>query len=93
MRLIFIPYGLTNYLLGVTSVSFWRYMLGSSTYFFKSSLYTCIGCTMYSVQFKKIEDKGTENTIFIIEICFTILLTLVISSMAKKILEKSIDKE
>ena len=88
MRLIFIPFGLTNYLLGVTSVSFWRYMFASMTYIFKSSLYTCIGCTMYSVKFKNVEDKGTENTIFIIEIIFTILLTLIISSIAKKILER-----
>ena len=86
MRLIMIPFGLTNYLLGVTAVSFWRYMLGSSAYLFKCSLHTYIGCTLYMVQFLKNKDKSTENTIFMIEIIFTMLLTIVISTCAKNLL-------
>lgn len=86
MRLIMIPFGLTNYLLGVTSVSFWRYMLGSSAYIFKCSLHTYIGCTLYMVQFLKAKDKSTENTIFMVEIIFTVILTLVVSTCAKNLL-------
>ena len=53
LRLVMIPFGLTNYMLGVTSVTFVNYMTGTCSYLFKSSLHTFIGCTLYSVSSPK----------------------------------------
>ena len=85
-----IPFGLTNYMLGVTSVSFINYVAGSCSYLFKSSLHTFIGCTLYSVSSAKVKSDGFENIVFISELVFTCLLTLIISSYAKTILDEKI---
>jgi uncharacterized membrane protein YdjX (TVP38/TMEM64 family) len=47
LRLMFIPFGLTSYLLGVTSVSFWDYLIGSLVYLIKIALIVIVGCTIW----------------------------------------------
>ena len=88
-----IPFRLTNYMLGVTSVSFTNYITGSCSYILKSSLHTFIGCTLFSVTSTKGKSDGLENIVFISELLFTFLLTLVISTYAKTILDEKIKEK
>lgn len=47
LRLMFLPFGLVSYLLGVTSVSISDYMIGTLVYIFKTALLCSLGCTIY----------------------------------------------
>ena len=47
LRLMFIPFGLTSYLLGVTCISVFDYMVGTSTYIIKIILCVFLGCSIY----------------------------------------------
>ena len=80
-------------MLGVTSVSFFNYLLGTCSYVFKSSLYTLIGCTVYSVSASKAKKDGFENLVFAGELMLTVLLTLFISIYAKSILDEKIKEK
>lgn len=47
LRLMFIPFGLTSYLLGVTSVAFWDYLIGTTSVIIKIMLIVLVGCTIW----------------------------------------------
>ena len=47
LRLVFIPFGLTCYTLGVTAVGFCDYVIGTLFYIFKIMLIVLIGCSIY----------------------------------------------
>jgi len=50
LRLMWIPFGLTSYLLGVTSISVVDYMLGTCAVIVMIVLYVLLGCTIYQAQ-------------------------------------------
>lgn len=56
LRLMWIPYGLTSYLLGVTSVSVLDYMIGTTAIIVMIVLYVLLGCTIYQAE----EDSENE---------------------------------
>ena len=43
MRLVVLPFGITNYLLGVTSAKFWQFAIGSSAYIVKLFFHLYLG--------------------------------------------------
>ena len=87
LRLMWIPYGLTSYLLGVTSVSVLDYMIGTTAIIVMIVLYVLLGCTIYQAE----EDSENEQTrkqtiiILVVEIAFTIVVTIVIGIWATRI--------
>jgi len=93
LRLIYLPLGLINYVLGVTSVPLPTFLLGSCAYIVKASLGALLGTQIYKVKSSHSQNGGLESLIFVIEISFSILLTLVISAVAKKVLEDKIKKQ
>ena len=87
LRLMWIPYGLTSYLMGVTSVSVLDYMIGTTAIIVMIVLYVLLGCTIYQAE----EDSENEQTrkqtiiILVVEIAFTIVVTIVIGIWATRI--------
>lgn len=49
-RLTFLPFGLFNYVMGVTSIEVWDFVLGTLCYGFNFSMQVFIGCSFYSIQ-------------------------------------------
>jgi len=47
LRLMFIPFGLVSYILGVTSVSFCDYFIGTLIIIIKVMLIVLVGCTIW----------------------------------------------
>ena len=84
LRLMFIPYGLTSYVLGVTCVSVLDYMIGTSVYIVKIMLCVFIGCSIYQASEEAQDDKGNKNylIILIIEIVLTVIITIAITIWA-----------
>ena len=98
LRLMWIPYGLVSYMLGVTSISLLDYMIGTSAIIVMISLYVLLGCTIYQAE----EDSENEQTrkqtiiILVVEIAFTIVVTIIIGIWATRIFNsryEEIEKE
>jgi len=47
LRLMFIPFGIISYMLGVTSVAFWDYFIGTLVIIVKIMLIVLVGCTIW----------------------------------------------
>lgn len=47
LRLTFAPFGISNYILGVTSISLYQFMIGTCSYVLNCSLQVFIGCSFY----------------------------------------------
>lgn len=101
LRLTFAPFGISNYILGVTSISLTQYMLGTCSYVLNCSLQVFIGCSFYSIQNptlkpeeepKSADQKKLQNTILIIEIFFTLLVTTVMGMYAKRLVQRKMDE-
>ena len=98
LRLMFLPFGLVSYLLGVTSVAFWSYVIGTTAYIIKIALIVIVGCTIWeaseeaakSGNSKEAEDH--EITILVFEIAITIVITVVVTWWAKNKLEDKFDE-
>lgn len=98
IRLTFAPFGITSYILGVSSISLWDFTLGHISYIFMSSSLCFIGCSLYTA----VESEGALNSeqqeksknltriTFVIEIIFTFIVTFVIGYISKNILEKKL---
>ena len=50
LRLMFIPYGLVCYVLGVTAVTMCDYIIGTFAYIIKIALIVIVGCTIWQAQ-------------------------------------------
>ena len=61
IRLMFLPFGLTSYMLGVTSVSMSDYLIGTLVYFFKTALLCSLGCTIYLATVNASAENGNNN--------------------------------
>ena len=86
LRLMFVPYGLTSYLLGVTCVTVADYMIGSSVYIVKIILIVFLGCSIYQAaeDAKDGEENKTSLIILITEIVLTVIATIIITIIAKR---------
>ena len=88
LRLVMLPFGLMNYCLGcLTSVSLWRYALGTTILIVKVSLYTFIGASLITITD---DNPKKDNNLIIGEVAFSIMLTVFISLNAKWYLEKKL---
>lgn len=101
LRLTFAPFGISNYILGVTSISVTDYLIGTCSYILNCSLQVFIGCSFYSIQNpsvqpneepKNAEQKKLQNTILIVEIFFTMLITTVMGLYAKQLVQRKMDE-
>jgi uncharacterized membrane protein YdjX (TVP38/TMEM64 family) len=48
IRLTFAPFGVTSYIMGVSSIKFWDFALGHISYIVMSSSLCFIGCSLYT---------------------------------------------
>lgn len=48
IRLTFAPFGITSYIMGVSSIKFWDFAVGHLSYIFMSSSLCFIGCSLYT---------------------------------------------
>jgi len=48
IRLTFAPFGITSYVMGVSSISFGDYMLGNASYIINCCSQCFIGCSLYN---------------------------------------------
>ena len=48
IRLTFAPFGITSYIMGVSSIKFWDFAIGHLSYIFMSSSLCFIGCSLYT---------------------------------------------
>lgn len=101
LRLTFAPFGISNYILGVTSISLTDYMLGTCSYALNCGLQIFIGCSFYSIQNptmrpdegpKSAEQKRLQNSILIIEIIFSLLVTFAMGYYAKQLVQRKMDE-
>jgi uncharacterized membrane protein YdjX (TVP38/TMEM64 family) len=96
LRLMFIPYGLICYCLGVTAVSLCDYIIGTLVYIVKIALIVLVGCTIWQAQEEandsgKGETSSKEIVILCIEIILTIVITVWVTIWAKSKLESKFD--
>jgi uncharacterized membrane protein YdjX (TVP38/TMEM64 family) len=98
LRLMFIPFGLVSYMLGVTSVTFCDFFIGSLIYIVKVMLIVLVGCTIWQASDDAMRN-GTENEansneiiILVVEIVVTIVITIVVTCWAKTTLDKKFDE-
>lgn len=92
VRLTFAPFGATSYFFGVTGISLFDYMIGNVSYIFNCCTQCYIGCSLYtaaSLDAKNNESQQRLSKItFIAEIVLTVLITIFIGNVSKKILQK-----
>lgn len=83
-----IPFGPTNYVLGsATSVSFYRYAMGTLAILIKVMLYVFIGASLLTFTKKDKNDVSpTEIVIMTLIVISSIFLTIGISFKAKEVL-------
>ena len=100
VRLTFAPFGITSYIVGVTSISLGDYMLGNLSYIINCCTQVFIGCSLYTAvtphhkhNLELNSDKTLTRLTFVLEICFTIIVTIVIGYLAKNILEKKLKEK
>lgn len=94
IRLMFLPFGFSSYLLGVTSVTLLDYMVGSSVYIVKIMLFVFLGCSIYQAS-EDCQDGQHNNTAMIIlitEIVLTVIATIVITIWAKIYFDKKYEE-
>ena len=84
-----IPFGPTNYVLGsATSVSFYRYAMGTTAIIIKCMLYTFIGASLLTFTKKNKDDVSpTEVAIMTLIVISSVFLTVGISFKARAMLE------
>lgn len=98
LRLMFLPFGLVSYMLGVTSVAFWDYFIGTLAVIVKVILIVLVGCTIWEASEKaketgeEQETNTTEIIILVVEILVTIVITVVVTIWAKNKLEAKFDE-
>lgn len=82
LRLAFIPFGLTSYLLGVTSVSVFDYMVGTTVFIIQIILVVIMGCCIWQATENAQDDSGNQNYIAvlifecILILAFSIIVTI-----------------
>ena len=104
LRLTFAPIGVTSYILGITEITFRDYIFGNVSYLFKCSLHAFIGCQLYAPtngQLNQKHDSGIndkehdslKNKLFLFQIIFTGILTMVIAYVAKDRVETKMKEQ
>jgi uncharacterized membrane protein YdjX (TVP38/TMEM64 family) len=98
LRLMFIPFGLVSYMLGVTSVAFCDFFIGTLAYIVKIMLLVLVGCSIWEASEEakksgKDEETNTQEiTILVIEILATIVITVLVTLWAKKKVDAKFDE-
>jgi len=59
VRLTFAPFGVTSYIMGVTGISLFDYMLGNATYVFNCCTQCYIGCSLFTAA--SMDAKSNES--------------------------------
>ena len=91
IRLVMLPFAFMCYVLAITSLGYFQYLIGSLTYLIKVSLYTFVGAIIWEISIRKTNNgKDLNNLIFAGEIFVTIVLTILISLYAGSIFDKKI---
>lgn len=93
LRLTYAPFGITSYLMGVSSISLNDYMFGNITYIFNCCTHCFIGVSLYTTKLMGKDSEHEKNVTritLIVEICLTIIVTVAIGIISKQILEKKL---
>ena len=106
-RLSFLPFGVTNYFMGVTSLSSLQYFLGTCIYTFNSSLSIFIGTSFYAIQKnsnsavgdmnqltadQKRQSDRTQNIALAAELIFSFSITFITGYYAKDMVMQKLEK-
>ena len=100
LRLMFLPFGITSYLLAITCLAILDYVIGNTFYIIKIMLFVTIGCTIYLASETESSDNSDETPkesktdatiVIIVEISLTIIVTIIITCYAKSYFEKALD--
>jgi uncharacterized membrane protein YdjX (TVP38/TMEM64 family) len=97
MRMTMVPFSLMSYLLGVTSVSFKNYLLGTSAVCVHVSLWVYIGSTLTMfdddyVQGGKHTTTKLEKAVLTGQVILAIALGVYIARVAKREFEKGVQE-
>ena len=94
LRLTFAPFGVTSYILGVSSISVKSYMMGNSSYIINCCSQCFIGCSLFTAT-TNVDVKANDYThlTFIVEILLTVIITIFIGYIAKNILENKLREQ
>ena len=102
LRLMILPYGIVSYLLGVTCISIWDYMIGTSAYIVKIALFVIMGCGIWQATEELGDDQNPDLSgapkdktgliVLIVEIIVTVLITVIITIWAKYYFDKKFDE-
>ena len=92
IRMMMVPYGLTNYAFSVTQIPFSAYAIGSLGYVVKIPIYVYMGCVLEKI-FEGGDFWGPGDTVvFVSEVVLTLGLSFIISIIAKRYVESKINK-
>lgn len=101
LRLMFLPFGITSYLLAITCLTILDYVIGNTFYIIKIMLFVTIGCTIYLASETDNSDNPDDTPkesktdtiiIIVVEICLTLIVTIIITCWAKSYFEKALDE-
>ena len=95
VRVTFAPFGVTSYLLGVTSISVGQFLIGTSGYIINVVMQVFIGCSLFSMNIAKTTNDWKRNTVSDIVLAIEILLSAVITGVmgyyAKKLVQEKLE--
>lgn len=77
LRLTFAPYAICAYILGVTELGLFDFIIGSLSYGLNEAMQVLIGCSLYSVQ--KGGDANQDNTqivVLVVEVSLTLIVSV-----------------
>ena len=95
LRLTFAPFAVSCYVLGVTSIALFDYIIGSLSYVLNEAMQVFIGCSLYTMQKSGNEggDNKTQVYILIVEIILTVAITLIMGFYANKLVKEKLEME
>lgn len=91
LRLTYAPFGITSYLIGVSSIGLKDYLLGNVSFIFNCCTHCFIGVSLYTTKnhpsLNPEHDKTITRITLLVEICLTVIVTILIGYLAKNLLE------
>jgi uncharacterized membrane protein YdjX (TVP38/TMEM64 family) len=100
LRMTFAPFGITSYILGVSSISIFDYSVGNLSYIFMTCSQCFLGCSLFTAvneisdptvqKSTRFTEKYMKQITFIVEIVMTLIITIVIGYISKNILQKKL---
>ena len=95
LRLAFVPFAGSSYIMGVTSIKTRDYVIGGCSYILNVVMQVFIGSSLYNVSSDKPdheEKHQTQKVMFIVELVITIIVSIIMGLYAKRIARKKLEE-